>query len=74
MQFAAPEVLKVSVGHAMQTVDEVLPLKKLKVSAGQEIHAELPFDGLYVPGGQIVHVTAVAPPAEKLPTWHGPVP
>ena len=49
MQFAAPGVLKVSVGQARHAADEVLPLKGLWVNAGQAMHAArdvLLFDGL----------------------------
>ena len=54
--------------HAVRPVDSAI------VPARQDVHCEKPVDAAIVPARQAVHVTAVAPPAEKLPIWQAPVP
>jgi hypothetical protein len=49
------------IGHATHVLFEVAPTAVDNVFAGQNVHAALPFVGLYVPGGQVVHWPFEAP-------------
>ena len=60
----------VPAGHAIHAVR---PVAAAIVPVRQDVHCERPVDAAIVPARQAVHVTAVAPPAEKLPIWQGPV-